>query len=53
MVGDKHFQVGDLVPKWDMSSEASSKHSKFQKLCLGPYEIVEKIRNETYRIQYL
>ena len=37
VVGHKYFQVGDLVLKWDKASEARGKHSKFQKLCLGPY----------------
>ena len=51
VVGDKQFQVGDLVLKWDKASEAKGKHSKFQKLWLGPYEIVEKIGDATYRLQ--
>lgn len=42
IVGDKQFQVGDLVLKWDKESEAKGKHSKFQKLWLGPYEIARK-----------
>ena len=49
-VGDKQFQVGDPVLKWDKASETKRKHSKFQKLWLGPYEIVEKIGDETYRL---
>ena len=53
VVGDKQFQVGDLVLKWDKASEARGKHSKFQNLWLGPYEIVEKIRDVTYRLQSL
>ena len=53
VVGDKQFQVGDLVLKWDKSSEASGKNSKFQKLWLGPYEIANKIGDATYRLQYL
>ena len=36
-----------------MESEARVKHSKFQKLWLGPYEIVEKIGDATYRLQSL
>ena len=32
VVGDKQFQVGDLVLKWDKASEARGKHSKFQNL---------------------
>jgi hypothetical protein len=43
VAGDKQFQVGELVLKWDKSSKAKGKHSKLQKLWLGPYEITEKI----------
>ena len=53
VVWDKHFQVGDLVLKWDKASESRDKHSKFQKLWLGPYEIAEKITDATYRLQSL
>ena len=51
--GDKQFQVGDLVLKWDKASEAKGKHSKFQKLWLGPYQIAKKIGDATYRLQSL
>ena len=51
--GDKQFQVGDMVLKWDKASEAKGKHSKFQNIFLGPYEIVEKIRDAKYRLQSL
>ena len=53
VVGDKQFQVGDLVLKWDKTSEAKGKHSKSQKLWLGQYKIAEKIDNATYRLQSL
>ena len=53
IAGDKQFQIGDLVLKWDKASEAKGKHSKFQKLWLGPYEIAEKIGDATYRLQSL
>ena len=49
--GDKQFQVGDLVLKWDKANEAKGKHSKFQKLWIGPYEIADKIGDVTYRLQ--
>ena len=51
VAGEKKFQVGDLVLKLDKASEAKGKHSKFQKLSLGPYEIAEKIGETTYRLQ--
>jgi hypothetical protein len=53
LVGDKQFQVKDLVLKWDKASKAKGKHLKFQKIWLGPYEIAEKIDDATYRLQSL
>jgi hypothetical protein len=53
VASDKQFQVGDLVLKWDKASESKGKNSKFQKLWLGLYKIVEKIGDATYRLQYL
>ena len=50
---DKQFQVGDVILKWDKASEDRGKHSKCQKLLLGPYEIVEKIIDATYHLQSL
>jgi hypothetical protein len=49
--GNKYFDVGDLVLKWDKVNEPKGKHSKFQNLWLGPYQIVEKIGADTYRLQ--
>ena len=51
--GDKQFQMGDLVLKWDKVSEASDKHSNIPNLWLGPYEIIEKIGDSTYHLQSL
>ena len=45
--------MGDLVLKWDKVSEAKAKHSKFQKVCLSPYETAKKIGDATYRLQSL
>lgn len=42
-----------MVLKWDKESEAKGKHSNFQKLWLGPYEIAEKIGDATYRLKSL
>ena len=53
VVGDKHFQVGDLVLKWDKASESRGKHSKFQKIWLGPYDVANKIEDATYHLQSL
>ena len=38
-IGDKRFQVCDLVLKWDKAHEAKGKHSKFQSLWLGPFVV--------------
>eukprot|EP00253_Pinus_taeda_P009085 PITA_09085 len=35
--GSKQFQVGDLVLKWDKAHEDKGKHTKFQKMWLGPF----------------
>ena len=53
IVGDKQFQVRDLVLKGDKASKAKREHSKFQKIWLGLYEIAEKIGDATYRLQSL
>jgi hypothetical protein len=50
-VGEKDFQVGDLVLKWDKPHEDKGKHSKFQQLWLGPFMIKEKIGQGTYHLQ--
>ena len=42
-----------MVLKWDNASEVKGKHSKFQKIWLGPYDIAEKIEDATYRLQSL
>ena len=51
--GSKQFQVGDLVLKWDKSHEDKGKHTKFQKLWLGPFQICEKIGHSTFLLQNL
>ena len=49
----KKFQVGDLVLKWDKAHEDKGKHSKFQKLWLGPFQICEKVGHSTFILQNL
>eukprot|EP00253_Pinus_taeda_P012820 PITA_12820 len=51
--GSKQFQVGDLVLKWDKTHEDKGKHTKFQKLWLGPFQICEKIGHSTFLLQDL
>eukprot|EP00253_Pinus_taeda_P010665 PITA_10665 len=51
--GSKQFQVGDLVLKWDKAYEDKGKHTKFQKMWLGPFQICEKIGHSTFMLQDL
>eukprot|EP00253_Pinus_taeda_P026068 PITA_26068 len=51
--GSKQFQVGDLVLKWDKAHEDKGKHTKFQKLWLGPFHICEKVGHSTFILQDL
>jgi hypothetical protein len=52
-VGSKDFQVEGLVLKWDKSNEMKGKHTKFQQLWLGPYQICEKMGSRTFRLKTL
>jgi hypothetical protein len=49
----KNFEVGDLVLKLDRENEPKEKHSKFQNLRLGPFQVAEKIGADTYQLQNL
>eukprot|EP00253_Pinus_taeda_P027097 PITA_27097 len=51
--GSKQFQVGDLVLKWDKAHEDNGKHTKFQKMWFGPFQICEKIGHSTFILQDL
>ena len=53
LAGDKDYQVGELVLKWDKLNEPKGKHTKFQHLWLGPFQVVEKIGQGTYRLKTL
>ena len=39
MVSREDFQMGDLVLKWDKAHEEKGKHTKFQRMCLGPFQV--------------
>ena len=41
--GNKEFEVGDLVLKWDHTHDEKGKHNKFQQLWVGPFEIAENL----------
>ena len=51
LVRDKYYQVGVLVLKWDKLSEPKGKHTKFQHLWLGLFQVEEKIGQGTYRLK--
>ena len=51
--GSKTLQIGDLVLKWDKAHEDKGKHTKFQKMWLGPFQIVEKIGSLMFILQDL
>jgi hypothetical protein len=51
-VGNKYFHEGDLVLKWDKENELKGKHTKFQKLWLGPYLIYQKIGHGTFDLRH-
>jgi len=53
MVSRKDFQMGDLVLKWDKAHEEKGKHTKFQRMLLGPFQIVEFIGPSTFMLQDL
>ena len=52
-VSRKDFQLGDLVLKWDKAHEEKSKHTKFQRMWLEPFQIVELIGPSTFMLQDL
>jgi hypothetical protein len=52
-VGDKNFYVGYLVLKWDKSHEEKGKHTKCQKLWLGPFQVAKNVGSYTFILQNL
>ena len=51
--GNKYFDMGDLVLKWDAPRQEKGKHSKFDSLWFGPFNISKVFSNNTYRLQDL
>ena len=41
------FEEGDLVLKWDHSHDEKGKHTKFQQLWIGPFQIAENLGPST------
>ena len=50
---NKEFEVGDLVLKWDHPHDEKGKHTKFQQLWVGPFQIAAKLGPSTYKLQDL
>ena len=51
--GNKEFEVGDLVLKWDHPHDEKGKHMKLQQLWVGPFQIAAKLGPSTYKLQDL
>ena len=49
----KAFEIGELVLKWDKAHEEKGKHTKFQRLWLGPFQIIDKVGLSTFLLQDL
>ena len=52
-ISSKYFHLGELVLKWDKAHEEKGKHSKFQQMWLGPFQIIEIIGPSTFMLQDL
>ena len=48
--GNKEFEVGDLVLKWDHPHDEKGKHTMFQQLWVGPFQIAENLVPSTYKL---
>lgn len=53
MISRKDFQIGDLVLKWDKAHKEKGKHTKFQRMWLSPFQIIEVIGLSTFMLQVL
>eukprot|EP00253_Pinus_taeda_P022666 PITA_22666 len=51
MVSKNDFQIGDLILKWDKTHEEKGKHSKFQRMWFGPFQIAEIIGPSNFMLQ--
>lgn len=43
--------ISDLVLMWNARSQDKGKHAKFDALCLGPFVIMDKCRENSYHLQ--
>ena len=51
--GNKEFEVGDLVLKWDHPHDEKGNHTKFQQLWVVPFQIATKLGPSTYKLPNL
>ena len=51
--GNKEFEVGDLVLKWDHLHNEKGKHTKFHQLWVGAFQIAANLGPSTYKLQDL
>ena len=51
--GNKEFEVGYLVLKWDHPHDEKGKNTKFQQLWIGPFQIAAKLGPSTYTLHDL
>jgi len=49
----KDFRILDLVLAWDKAHEKKGDHGKFDKLWIGPFQILEILGDSTYRLKTL
>ena len=47
---DRDFSVGDFVLRWDKQHKDNTEYTKFQRLWLGPFIVIEKIGPSTIRV---
>ncbi len=50
---NKAFRISDLVLYWDKAHEKKGQHDKFDKLWKGPFQIVEIIGDNAFRLKTL
>lgn len=52
-LGEKRFDLGDLVLKWDRTHEDKGKHTKFQPLWIGPSIVNENLNHNSFKLKSL
>jgi len=49
----KSFHISDLVLYWDKAKERKGEHDKFDNLWKGPYQIVEILGENAFKLKTL